>query len=159
MKLVTSLAWRRSLSCLGVLVANSDAGKRSALVDVLAQFDLEPMTVTSLEEVRVILAQQVVHLVFCEDALPGGGFREVLRLAQATRSGVPLVVSSRLCELEEYLEAMQLGALDFIAPPYRPSEVESIVNSVLQNCSSKRMGGTHFNIQADAVSRGDETVA
>lgn len=154
-----TLVRRRSLSGLGVLVANSDTGKRTALVDILAQCGLESMTVTNVDEVRTALSQQAVHLVFCEDALPEGGFREVLRLAQATGSGVPLVVSSLLGELEEYLEAMQLGAFDFIAPPYRPSEVESIVNSVRQNYSSKRMGGTHFNIQAGAVSRDDETVA
>ena len=132
------------MSGLGVLVANSDTGKRTALVDILAQCGLESMTVTSVDEVRAALAQQAVHLVFCEHALPEGGFREVLRLAQVTGSGVPLVVSSLLGELEEYLEAMQLGAFDFIAPPYRPCEVKSIVNSVRQNYSSQLMGGTHF---------------
>jgi len=146
------------LSCLGVLVANSGTGKRTELVDILAECGLESVTVTNVDEVRTAFAQQAVHLVFCEDALPEGGFREVLRLAQATGSGVPLVVSSLLGELGEYLEAMQLGAFDFIAPPYRPCEVKSIVSSVLQNYSSKRMGGTHLNIQA-AASRGDETVA
>ncbi len=146
------------MSCLEVLVASSDAGKRTALVDVLAQCGLEPMTVTSVDEVRAALAQRAVHLVFCEDALPEGGFREVLRLAQATGSGVPLVVSSLSGELEEYLEAMQMGAFDFIAPPYRPSEVESIVNSVRQNYSSKRMGGTHFTFK-QARYLGTEAVA
>ena len=147
------------MSWLEVLVASSDAGKRTALVDVLAQCGLKPMTARNLSEVRAILAERPVHLVFCEDALPEGGFREVLWMAQATGSGVPLVVSSLLGELEEYLEAMQLGAFDFIAAPYRPSEVASIVNSVRQNCLSKSMGGTHCNFQAGAVSRDDEAVA
>ena len=79
------------MSCLGVLVANSDTGKRTALVDILAQCGLESITVRSVDEVRAALAQQAVHLVFCEHALPEGGFREVLRLAQVTGSGVPLV--------------------------------------------------------------------
>ncbi len=147
------------MSCLGILVANSDAGKRSALVHILAQCGLESTTVTSVDEVGAALAQQDVHLVFCEDVLPEGGFREVLRLAQATGSAVPLVVSSLLGEMEEYLEAMQLGAFDFIAPPYRHSELESIVNSARQHYLSKCMGGTHCNFQAGAVSRNDEGVA
>ena len=90
------------MSWLGVLVASSDAGKQTVLVDILAQCGLEPMTATNVGEVRAALAQRPVHLVFCEDALPEGGFREVLWLAKATGSEVPLVVSSLLGEIDEY---------------------------------------------------------
>jgi DNA-binding NtrC family response regulator len=75
-----------------------------------------------MNEARMICAQQPLHLVFCEGGLPGGVFREVLRNPKSTGSGVPLVVCSLLGELDEYLEAMQLGRFDLIAHPYRRND-------------------------------------
>jgi len=69
--------------------------------------------------------------VLCEDTLPDGSFRDVLHTLRLAGSGVPLVVCSLLGEIDEYLEAMESGAFDFIAPPFRPTELESIVNSAL----------------------------
>jgi DNA-binding NtrC family response regulator len=147
------------LNWLQVLVACSDVERRTALVGVLTQCGLEPLTAENVSEVRAVLTQRPVHVVFCEDELPYGGFREVLRLMKATGSEVPLVVSSLLGELDQYLEAMQLGAFDFIAPPYSRTEVESIVNSVRQNYLSKQVGGTQLGVQTGGVSREDEAVA
>jgi DNA-binding response OmpR family regulator len=75
--------------------------------------------------------------VLCEDALPDGSFRDVLHTLQLGGSRVPLVVCSRLDEMEQYLEAMESGAFDFIAPPFRPTEVKAIVNSVLNEYPPK----------------------
>lgn len=130
------------LSWFQVLVACSDPGRRTALVDILVQRGLEPMVATNVGEVRAVFAQRPVHLVFCEDDLPEGGFREVLQFAKATESGVPLVVCSLLGELDEYLNAMELGAFDFIAPPYRGADIASVINSVHKDCWAKRIGET-----------------
>lgn len=105
------------MSWLQVLVACSHVERRIELVENLARCGLEAMIAADVNEVRAVFAQGPVHLVFCEDGLPEGGFREVLRFAKTTGSGVPLVVCSLLGELDEYLEAMQLGGFDFIAPP------------------------------------------
>jgi DNA-binding NtrC family response regulator len=147
------------MSWLQVLVACSNPERRSTLVDILAQLGLEPVVAADMDEVRAIFAQSPLHLVFCEDGLPEGGFRELLRLAKANGSEVAVVVCSLLGELDRYLEAMQLGAFDFIAPPYCRGEVEFIVNSVRKNYLLKRMGGTHPHMQAGAACRENEAAA
>lgn len=40
---------------------------------------------------------------------------------------MPVVVVSALGDAEQYLEAMDQGALDYITPPYRRADIESIV--------------------------------
>lgn len=147
------------MSGLQVLVACSHVQKRSALVAILVECGLKATTAANFREVRAVLTQNQVHLVFCEDDLPGGGFRGVLRLTKAIGSGAPVVVCSLLSDLDEYLEAMGLGAFDFIAPPYRGAEVESIVNSVRQTYLSRAMGGNRLHTPAGAVSRDDGAVA
>jgi len=144
------------MSQLQVLMACSDLECRIALGDILAQCGIEPARATNSVEVRTVLTRWPVNLVFCEAALPGGGFREVLRLTKATGGGIPLVVCSRLGDWDEYLKAMQFGVFDFIARPYRRAEVESIVNCARPIYLDKTMGGTRDNIQPSAGSRNDE---
>ncbi len=147
------------MSGLQALVASPDAGRRAALLDVLGQCGLKIVTAANVNEVRTVLAQRHVHVVFCEDGLPPHGFRQVLRLTKARGSGVPVVVSSLLGELDQYLEAMELGVFDFIAPPYRRADVESIVNSVRKHYLSAGEAETApHNLEA-TTSCGDEAVA
>jgi len=120
-----------------VLVACSDSESRCALASILADLGLDPVVVSSVDEARAILLGQPVRLVFCEDNLPDGGFHDVLRAVKLAGTGVPLVVCSLLGEMDEYLDAMTSGAFDFIVPPFRSAELESIVSSVLQECPSR----------------------
>ena len=71
-------------------------------------------------------------MVFCEGRLRDGSFRDLLRAAEVAEARLPVVVASRLAETDEYLEAMRLGAFDFVARPYLQSEVESIVHRALE---------------------------
>jgi DNA-binding NtrC family response regulator len=121
-----------------VLVAGSDAGKRTALVGILRECGLEPLIASSVEETLNILAGRSAQVVFCEDKLPDGGFREFLRLVKATRPEIQVVVSSILGDVREYIEAMNLGAFDFIAPPYRGTEILSVVDHAYQRYRLKR---------------------
>ena len=126
------------MSWIQVLVVGSDVEKRTAIVDVLEECGLEPVIASNLEETRNILARRPMHVVFCEDYLPDGGFREVLHLIKATRPEIQVVVSSMLANVDEYIEAMNLGAFDFIAPPYHGAEIVSVVDSASKRYRLKR---------------------
>jgi DNA-binding NtrC family response regulator len=125
-----------------VLVVGSDIGKRTALVDILEACGLEPMIASNVEETRQILARRPLHMVFCEDNLPDGGFREILRLVKANRPEIQVVVSSMLGDVDEYVEAMNLGAFDFIAPPYRSTEIVCVVDGACKRYRLKRKDET-----------------
>ena len=97
-----------------VLVACSDPARGTALVEFLARFGCEPLIAADINEVRAVLAQHSLQLAVCEHDLPESGYREALSLAKATGSEVLVVVCSRLSDTDQYLEAMQLGAFDFV---------------------------------------------
>ncbi len=115
-----------------VLVACSDPESRQKLLASLSQCGLDPVSSSTVREARVILSRQVIPLVICAADLVDGSFRDVLRLAGAAETKIPVVVASPREDTAEYLEAMQLGAFDFIACPYKHSEVEWIVSHVLR---------------------------
>jgi DNA-binding NtrC family response regulator len=121
-----------------VLVASSDADNRSSLVDILGRSGVNSLIAGNVDQVQTILAELSIDLVFCDDVLPGGGFHYVLLLTKTIGGGVPLVLSSFLGDLARYLEAIELGVFDFIAPPFGAPDVNSIIARISQNRLSSR---------------------
>jgi DNA-binding NtrC family response regulator len=114
-----------------VLIASSDPEHRKAFGSVLEQCGLDPVYATSVRSAVETLDRERMPLAFCEDDLSDGTFREVLAAARRAGRSVPVVIASRLGNTTEYVEAMSLGAFDFIAGPFRRAEVERIVHQAL----------------------------
>ena len=114
-----------------VLIALADPASRRALSNLLSQHDAEPVFATTVREARAVLAREPVALVVCEDSLRDGSYRELLPVARAAKGDVPVVVTSRVDNPEEYLEAMKLGAFDYVAEPFSRAELDRIVHNAL----------------------------
>jgi DNA-binding NtrC family response regulator len=126
-------------SRLRVLVTSYDPDNGRMLGSILSECGLASVLASTLEEAQSLLAQRDILLAFCDAELADGTFRELLHLTEAAK--IPVVVASRVHETLQYLEAMRLGAFDFIAPPYRRSEVEHIVASALHRPNAAAAGG------------------
>jgi len=103
-------------------------------VKLVGQCGLKPEIATSTRDAVSLLGSEAVCVAFCQDDLPGDGFKAVLKVAK--RVAVPVVVSSRLADPQRYLEAMELGAFDFICPPYYNAEVRALASAVLHRSPS-----------------------
>jgi DNA-binding NtrC family response regulator len=113
---------------LGVLVASSQLENRRALIEVLEGLSADVTSSSSIEQASEVLAKQPIELVFCDDELPDGSYRDLLPGARHRQQGIRVVVITRTGEWEEYLEAMRLGAFDFIRGPMHPTDVELVVS-------------------------------
>ena len=111
------------------LVACCDCENRRVLVNLVTRCGLEPVIATGTRDAVSMLSSESVCVGFCQDDLPGEGFKAVLKAAQAV--GVPVAVTSRLAEPGCYLESMQLGAFDFICLPYYYAEVAALAIAML----------------------------
>lgn len=123
-----------------VLLASSGDECSKALARLLAQCGLETLSCSTLRELQAVLAEQRIDLIFCGTQLNDSSFREVLRAVKFAQSPLPVVIFSRVGEPEEYLEAMRLGAFDFIAPPYRCSELDWIISNAVGRVFSAASG-------------------
>ena len=112
---------------LDVLVASSQLENRRALIHVLEALSANVISSSSIQQAAEVLAQRPIELVFCDDQLPDGSYRDLLPVARARTQSPRVVVTSRVGEWEEYLEAMRLGAFDFIRGPMHPTDVELVV--------------------------------
>jgi len=106
-----------------ILVASSDLESRRALTDILEKEGYDTICVSRASECREALEAQRVGLVFCDRRLSDGSYRDVVAAARAGQGKTRVVVTSRLADWNEYLEALRLGAFDLIASPCRPTDV------------------------------------
>ena len=110
-----------------VLVAASSPENRSALTRVLLAMGVQTAISSSVREARAILSAKPVSLVFCEEKFADGNYQDVLRAVKKLATKAPVVVSSPSHDWNEYLEALRLGAFEFIDGPVRALDVEMIV--------------------------------
>ncbi len=87
---------------------------------------MEPICCSGIQEALSLLPQTAPFLIFCEDRVPDGTYKDLLReIGKSTRAR--LVVISPNAELDDnYNEAIALGAFDMIASPSRRSDVQWI---------------------------------
>lgn len=88
-----------------------------------------------LREALSLLARQDFSVVFCNDTLPDGDFRALLRQARKSTADVPVIVLSRLADWDAYLGAIGAGAFDYIAYPPDSAEAERILWAALSESS------------------------
>jgi FixJ family two-component response regulator len=77
-------------------------------------------------------------LIFTDSQLPDGTWADVVRLAGNARTPTSVIVVSRLVDVRFYLDALENGAFDFIAPPFEPMELAHIVQCGVANTLSMR---------------------
>ena len=106
----------------------------------MSHWSIEAVPCSGVREARTLLPSARPSLIFCEEDLPDGTYRELLHeLSKTARTRV--VVISASAELDEhYNEALALGAFDMIASPCRRSDVQWIAIRALQD-ELRRSGG------------------
>lgn len=113
------------------IIACADPEIQQLLISVLGEFGLQPVLSTTLDDAKALLIQEETALAFSQTSFGEGSFREVLRAADGLGSRVPVIVCSEFYDKDIYIEAMALGAFDYLAFPYRREEVAWVVNNAL----------------------------
>jgi len=117
-----------------VLIICTEGESSKRVIATTHKCGLRPVSCSTLDGARPLLAQQHFRIVFCSDTLPDGDFRAVIRTARS----IPVIVLSRIAEWEPYLFAINAGAFDYIACPPDPFETERILRFALNESSRIR---------------------
>jgi DNA-binding NtrC family response regulator len=110
------------------LIACCDAANSRVIEETTRGCMLEILTSTSLSEARGLAARSDVAIIFCDDLMPDGSYRDLLAAMPKTSHRVPLiVVMSQEDRDQVYREAMEGGAFDVIASPCSRQDVQWVV--------------------------------
>jgi len=122
-----------------VLVGN-DILSEQDLIDLLKQKGLKPVPSSSLKETQFLLARRETVLAICHASSSDSTFRDLLG-ALGKSSKVPVIVCGDHYDPRLYLEAMELGAFDYLIYPYHSEGVDWVVRNALQAQNASRAKG------------------
>lgn len=105
------------------LIVSDDAENCVALTIILRQEGWDTVCTSSVSECNKVLSVGSFYLVFCDRYLPDGNYRDVLAITDTLKYHLPLVVTSRHADWDQYLEALHHGAFELIVAPCRGSDV------------------------------------
>jgi DNA-binding NtrC family response regulator len=95
--------------------------------------------VRNCQEASEALQQgSVPLLIFTDTRLSDGSFKDILELAAKAEKFVNVLVVSKIGNITLYMEAMELGAFDFLTPNLELSRFPSILLSATADTIDKR---------------------
>lgn len=131
-----------------VLLVSAGGGTHAALQNVLKDAGVEVHFAESCAEVQKILkGLKIPEVLFADTDLPDGTWMDILALAKRAHQCVPVVVVSRVVDVNLYITALESGASDFIVPPFYRQDIAH----VLQCAAEIGRGADDFRIPGVAA--------
>ena len=137
-----------------VLVVDDEKPTRVLMERELPQSGCAVVTVNNGEEALEALYKQDFDVVLLDLRMPGLGGMETLRRLRTSGVTAEVVVLTGHPEIDSAIEAMKLGAYDYLTKPFKLSEVEAVLRRAAEkrqlqeeNTALRRMVG-----QADHAS-------
>lgn len=120
-----------------ILIVSSELHNRCALADILNREHWQTICASTVNQCREVLARRNVTLVFCERQLPDGTYCDVLNFIRSSNVNVPVVVTSRLADWNEYFEVLNEGGFDLIATPCYATEAIRVARRAQQGSDTR----------------------
>jgi len=125
-----------------ILVVEDIDQERTALCEVLKDRGYRVTAVGTGVNAVEKLEGQNYDLVISDLRMPELDGLELLRKINEEEIAVPVIIISGYGTVETAVEAMKLGAFDFVLKPFAPSVMESIAKKAIQSGTSSSPSGT-----------------
>ena len=120
-----------------VLIVDDEIYIRMTLSFALEKLNLSVDTAASGTEALKKLAEKSYAVMLLDLRMPGMDGMEVLKRVPEIRPEVKVVIITAYGSVEAAVEAMKLGAVDFLQKPFDPEEVRKLVSSLLDQSSQE----------------------
>src|SRR5688500_7709332 len=145
-----------------ILVIDDNDTIREGLALTVKKMGHSPMTAASGAEGIEAFKQWRADFVITDLKMDGMGGVEVLRTIHALDPDVPIMLITAYGTVETAVEAMKLGAFDFIAKPFAAEVVKLKVERALELCAARRarhrLEAQNEYLRGEADQRFDELV-
>lgn len=119
----SDLAESASVQAARLLVIDDDAAVRLSIRSFLEDSGFTVLEADSGKQGVSICAEQLPDLVLCDLRLPDLDGLEVIRSVASTGINIPVIVISGLGEVHDVVQALRLGAADYLTKPIKDLEV------------------------------------
>lgn len=117
-----------------ILLVEDDAGLREALQDTLMLAQYQVLAADSAEQALLLLKQHKVQLVISDVQMQGVSGLVLLKTLREHYPQLPVLMMTAYATVQAAVEAIQLGAIDYLAKPFSP---EVLLNTVSRYVSTE----------------------
>src|SRR4051795_2519177 len=121
-----------------VLIADDDRSMRQTMEAIVRSAGMFPIAVGSGEEALRTLQANSVDVLLLDVQMPGMNGLEVLRQVRERHSDIGVIMISVVKEVAVAVEAMRLGALDYVTKDFSPPELNARVVKTLDQLRAGR---------------------
>ena len=114
------------------LVIDDEPDIRELLTLTLGRMDIETRTAADVASAKSLLGSTQFDLCLTDMRLPDGDGLELVEWMQTHSAGVPVAVITAHGNVETAVQALKLGAFDFISKPLDLNHLRSIIESALK---------------------------
>ncbi len=117
-----------------VVIVSDDDGTALMLWKILKEVGIQVRIVRTCAEARHLLDEQNSPVVlFSDTSLPDGTWADVLTLATEGKRQIPVIVVSRVVDINLYISALEKGASDFIVPPFYGQDISHVLKCAIKH--------------------------
>ena len=143
------------MSKRSILVVDDDQSVRSYLSDFLTSCGYTVECAESGDQAVTRLAGGYVPCVIVQDiVMPGINGIEVLESVKKTNPSIPVIILSAAGQIKTVVDAMKMGAADFLVKPFEEPELELAIENVIEKQKLKEEVKT-LKRQLDSYDAGD----
>jgi two-component system, NtrC family, response regulator PilR len=115
-----------------VLIVDDEKGMRDFLGIMLRKEGYAVSQAESAEKASDLISRGEFDLVISDISMPGQSGLEVLRQAKAAGPDTPVIMITAYASTESAVEALKLGAYDYIIKPFDVDELKIVVRNALE---------------------------
>src|SRR5438270_4690192 len=115
-----------------LLVVDDDPYLTTQLRKLLESDDLSVDTVSSAQEALALLGAGDYSLMITDLRMPGMGGMDLIREVAQRRLLVTTIVTTAFGSIDRVVEAMRLGAYDFLTKPIDPTNLKLVMDRALK---------------------------
>lgn len=132
-----------TLQAKRILVVDDEESARLALSRILTREGFEVASAGNGIEALDFLRANKVEIIITDINMPEMGGLDFLRELNRSYPGTNVIMITAYGEVESYIEAMNLGAFEYINKPFKVDELKKIINKIAPSPKSLHLtGGT-----------------
>src|SRR5512142_2739638 len=133
-----------------ILIIDDEAILRQTMARILLRAGFEVTTVASGKETLSIIKDHAFDLVYLDIRMPDMNGLEVLKTIHAQYPEMPVILFTAQPDLHSAVEALRLGATDYLMKPLKPEAVIDRSRSIIGEQNKKKRRREILN-QIDAL--------
>jgi two-component system, NtrC family, response regulator AtoC len=111
-----------------VLIVDDEVNLRKVLAAILSKDGYEVVVAENGEQAVEEFEKNGADVIITDLVMPRAGGMDILHKIKATRSDVPVIIMTAHGTVDSAVEAIKMGAFDYITKPFEHSEIRAVVS-------------------------------